>query len=53
MPNMSYCRFSNTLEDLRDCDDHLNDNDLSEGEAKAREKLIKLCICIADDYRED
>ena len=25
MANMSYCRFNNTLSDLRDCEDHLND----------------------------
>jgi hypothetical protein len=51
MGNMSYCRFTNTLEDLRDCYDHMNDNDddLSEDEKKARQRLIKLCKDIAID----
>lgn len=53
MSNMSYCRFTNTLEDLRDCYDHI-DEQLPEGaEAKSRRKLIALCAKIADDYRED
>ena len=51
MGNMSYCRFTNTLEDLRDCYDNIDDiEDLSEEEARARERLIKLCKDIADDY---
>jgi hypothetical protein len=25
---MSYCRFQNTLADLRDCAEHMNDDDL-------------------------
>ena len=50
MGNMSYCRFTNTLEDLRDCYDNIDDiEDLSEEEARARERLIKLCKDIADD----
>lgn len=49
MSNMSYCRFENTLKDLRDCDEHLFDNDLSEEEEKARERLIQLCKKIAED----
>lgn len=36
MPNMSYCRFTNTRNDLSDCLDALRDSDeLSEEEAKA------------------
>lgn len=53
MPNMSYCRFHNTLGDLRDCMNHLDDNGLSEAEAKARAALIKLCMRIADNYFDD
>lgn len=52
MSNMSYCRFENTLNDLRECRDHLDDDDLSESEAKARDKLIKVCRLVADDYEE-
>ena len=54
MGNMSYCRFGNTLTDLRDCADNLDDPDsLSPEERRARERLIKLCKTIADDYAED
>lgn len=54
MPNMSYCRFHNTLADLRDCYDAMSEaDDLSQEEAKARERLIKLCVQIALDYGED
>jgi hypothetical protein len=51
MGNMSYCRFINTLQDLRDCVEHIDD-ELSNEEAKAREKLIKLCQDIAGDFEE-
>jgi hypothetical protein len=50
MGNMGYCRFENTLGDLEDCYDHMDDGDLSAIEEKAREKLIKLCEDIARDY---
>lgn len=43
MPNMDYCRFENTVKDLRDCADHLEDDDLSEDEEDARMELIALC----------
>ena len=52
MSNMSYCRFENTLADLRDCaeaiDDPFNGDDLSETEAQAKEALIELCCDIAE-----
>jgi hypothetical protein len=53
MPNMSYCRFQNTLPDLRDCEEHLDDDDLSQEEKRARDRLIKVCIEIADAFREE
>lgn len=53
MPNMSYCRFQNTLEDLRDCQEHIIDRDLSPEEKKARERLIKLCKDIASDFEDE
>ena len=43
MSNMTYCRFQNTLLDLRDCKGYLFDDDLSEDEKHAREQLIELC----------
>ena len=49
MPNMSYCKFQNTLPDLRDCFDSMDD-ELSPEEDRARRKLIKLCHEIAGQY---
>jgi len=49
MSNMSYCRFQNTLNDLRDCQEHLDD-ELSEDEQEAKEKLLDICKDIALDY---
>lgn len=42
MGNMSYCRFENTLRDLRDCNRNL-DSQVSESEHKARKELLELC----------
>ncbi len=54
MSNMSYCRFQNTLSDLRDCYDNMNDtDDLSLEEIKAYNRLVKLCKEIAEDYGDD
>jgi hypothetical protein len=53
MANMAHCRFSNTLEDLRDCYEHMDDGDLSEYEMRAREQLIRLIEQIAYDYGEE
>ena len=48
MTNMSYCRFENTLLNLTDCYDHLDD-DLSPEEEEAKKKLITICCLIAKD----
>lgn len=53
MGNMGYVRFSNTLEDLRDCWDHIFDDDLSDEEERARQRLIKLCKEIAAEFEDD
>ena len=53
MSNMSYCRFQNTLPDLRDCYEHIFDSDLSQDEERARKRLIKLCKEIAEDFTDD
>lgn len=53
MGNMAYCRFSNTLQDLLDCNDHMEDGNLSDAENKARKQLIKLCSCIHSDYGDE
>lgn len=47
--NMDHCRFQNTLMDLRDCQEHMDD-DLSEEERDARAELIDVCWRIAKDY---
>jgi hypothetical protein len=51
--NMSYCRFQNTVSDLRDCTDNMDDSDLSYDELIARRGLIKLAVEIADNYRDE
>ncbi len=47
--NLSYCRFRNTLNDLRDCSENM-DYMASEDEEQARIQLIKLCQEIVDFY---
>jgi hypothetical protein len=57
MSNMSYCRFQNTLSDLRDCQSFLSEfldidsaeKELSSEEFKAMKKLITLCKQIAKE----
>lgn len=53
MGNMSYCRFENTLRDLQDCYDHMDDGDLSESEERCKGQLIDLSQQIANDYGEE
>jgi len=51
MSNMGYCRFENTLNDLNDCYDHLDDNEenLSSQELVAKIRLIELCRTISEE----
>jgi len=51
MSNMSHCKFRNTLDDLRDCYESM-DEPLPEDEERARKSMIRLCKKIADDYAE-
>jgi len=53
MANMSYSRFENTSVDLRDCYEAMDDGDLTEGEKKARMRLIKLCVRIAEEFGDE
>ena len=53
MGNMGYCRFTNTVEDLADCYEHMWDDDLSPEEEKARKRLIKICQKVAADTEDD
>lgn len=55
MGNMSYCRFENTLKDLRDCEEALENIDyevteMSSYEKNALPKLIELCKSISDNW---
>jgi hypothetical protein len=47
---MSYCRFENTLRDLRDCYDNMDNDNLSKSEFYARIQMIEMCISIANEY---
>ena len=51
MANMSYCRFRNTLQDLRDCYYNMEDS-LDRDELRARLDLIELCKQIIEDYED-
>lgn len=59
MANMSYCRFENTLIDLYDCQNALEDfinndeNVISSSEERHKaKKLIEVCREIADNFEE-
>ena len=52
MANMSYCRFQNTARDLDDCLEHINDEDMSKDERRARARLISLCEKILAEQME-
>lgn len=53
MSNMGYCRFRNTLNDLRDCYDAMDDDDLSPEESSARKAIIRVCEDILSDYGDE
>jgi len=53
MGNMSYCRFENTVEDLKDCINHLEDKNISSDEKRSREKLFELCAEVVSMDPED
>lgn len=55
MANMSYCRFENTLNDLRDCEEALGNiydevGEMSSYEKNALPELIELCKSISDNW---
>ena len=59
MSNLSYCRFENTVNDLYDCKEALDEKgvygveeDASEYDAPYVKQLIELCREIADQYGE-
>lgn len=53
---MSYCRFENTLQDLRDCyeemrNENINEN-LSRSESRSFANLVELCREITEMYED-
>lgn len=50
MGNMAYCRFENTVKDMQDCIDHLDEQINSTVEERARDKFVKLCHTVVEDY---
>lgn len=57
MGNMSYCRFSNTLHDLLDCADAIENEELENGnintsELNALMEMRELCEHIVDNLSE-
>ena len=53
MANMSYCRFENTYNDLKDCYLNFDNCDLSETEEKYRQRILNLAQEIVNDFSED
>ncbi len=53
MSNMSHCRFYNTLSDLRDCYEHMDEELMAVAEHESRLRLIRLCVKIASDYGDE
>ena len=58
--NMSYCRFENTLQSLRDCYNAMtggeiknDDEALSESELRAKKDLICLCLDVVNEFGND
>ena len=55
MPNMSYCRFENTVNDINDCLNAIEDrevNDLSDYELRALKDSLELGQAIVDNEDE-
>ena len=48
MANMSYCRWENTLDDLRDCAEHVNDP-VDGSEARARASLLEIAADMLEE----
>ena len=55
--NMSYCRFENTLADLRDCEEALDNGaeqseEMSDIEKSSMLNLISMCGRVYDEYKD-
>ena len=50
---MSYCRFENTVDGLRDCYENINEIDkTNEFEMRARVQLLELCKRILEEAED-
>ena len=55
MPNMSYCRFENTVNDINDCLNAIEDrevNDLSDYELRALKEFLELGKAIVENEHD-
>jgi len=43
-------RFQNAVVTLKDCADHMDDEDCSKKERLAKVKLVELCVLMGDEY---
>ena len=50
MGNMSYCRFENTMNDLRDCLRHINRKAENEHDEESRWEMIQLFTEVAEEF---
>ena len=51
MSNMSYCRFENTLADLKDCEEALDlGRKLSDSEQEAFKEMLEVCERLASNF---
>lgn len=48
--NMRYCRFENTANDLRQCVDTWDDDDLSKDEQRGRARILEMARQLVRDY---
>jgi hypothetical protein len=49
MPNMSYCRFENTYNDLIDCIENMNEPASNERDERYRKRLLELIKEVVDN----
>ncbi len=50
MGNMSYCRFENTMDDLRDCLRHIDYEAENDRDESARQAMLELFREIYEDW---
>ena len=53
MPNMCYCRFENTYQDLMDCLENIHVDASNERDEQYRQKMIQLFTEVGEDWDGD